>query len=47
MFQQEWNAGDIIVAVPGDTTSFAALEDATSVVVKIPGSNNDKYLVEE
>lgn len=47
MFQQEWNAGDIIVVEPGDTTSFAALEDATNVVVKIPGANNDKYLVEE
>lgn len=45
MFQQEWNAGDIIVVEPGDITSFAALEDTVNVVVKIPGANNDKYLV--
>ena len=45
MFQHEWNAGDIIVVEPGDITSFAALEDTVNVVVKIPGANNDKYLV--
>ena len=47
MFDQEWEEGDIIVVEPGDITSFEALEDAQNVVVKIPGANNDKYLVEE
>ena len=32
---------------PGDVTSFEALEDSVNVVVKMPGQNNDKYLVEE
>ena len=30
----------------GDATDFEALEDAMNVVVKMPGANNDKYLVE-
>lgn len=47
MFEREWNEGDIIIAEPGDVTSFAALEDSVNVVVKIPGANDDKYLVEE
>lgn len=47
MFDKEWCAGDIIVVEPYDTTSFTALEDTVTVVVKIPGVNNDKYLVEE
>ncbi|SFB94012.1 hypothetical protein [Butyrivibrio sp. YAB3001] len=36
---------DIIVMEPGDATDFTAITDATNVVVKIPGANNDKYLV--
>lgn len=47
MFGKEWTSGDIIVVEPYDATSFEALEDTVSVVVKIPGANNDKYLVEE
>lgn len=47
MFDKEWTEGDIIVAEPGDATSFEALSDVTNVVVKIPGANNDKYLCEE
>lgn len=47
MFDQEWGEGDIIVCEPGDVTSFEALEDAQNVVVKIPGANNDKYIVGE
>lgn len=46
MFGREWSAGDIIVAEPNDATSFEALEDSVNAVVKIPGANNDKYLVE-
>lgn len=47
MFDKEYGEGDIIIVEPGDATSFEALEDAANVVVKIPGANNDKYLVEE
>lgn len=47
MFGNVYEEGDIIVVEPGDATDFEALEDAMNVVVKIPGANNDKYLVEE
>lgn len=40
-------ANDIIVMEPGETTDFTAITDSINVVVKIPGVNNDKYLVEE
>lgn len=42
-----YEAGDIIVMEPGDITDFEALTDAVNTVVKIPGANNDKYVVEE
>ncbi len=45
MRDQTWSAGDIIVLAPGDVTSFEALTDACTVVVKIPGALNDKYVV--
>ena len=45
MFNQIYQQGDIIVVEPGDATSFEALEDSINVVVKLPGVNNDKYLV--
>lgn len=42
----EYIKGDIIVMEPGDATDFECLEDNTqNVVVKIPGANNDKYIV--
>lgn len=41
-----YGVGDIIVMEPGEATDFEALSDAENVVVKIPGANNDKYLVE-
>lgn len=47
MFGNVYSEGDIVVVEPGDATDFEALEDAMNVVVKIPGANNDKYLVEE
>ena len=47
MFDKIWNTGDIIVVDPLDATAFEVLEDTITVVVKIPGANNDKYLVEE
>lgn len=42
-----YHAGDIVVMEPGETANFEALSDAVNVVVKIPGANNDKYIVEE
>ncbi|HEX8544766.1 MAG TPA: cupin domain-containing protein [Pseudomonas sp.] len=45
MRDQVWNAGDIIVLEPGDVTAFQALTDAVTVVVKVPGALNDKYVV--
>lgn len=45
MFDQEFSEGDIIVVEPGDTTDFTALTDATNVVVKLPGANDDKYVL--
>ena len=40
-----YNAGTIVVMEPGEVTDFEALTDAVNVVVKIPGANNDKYVV--
>jgi len=34
---------DIIVISPNEKTDFLCLEDATTVVVKVPGAKNDKY----
>lgn len=43
----EYKAGDIVVMEPMESTDFECLEDGTkNVVVKYPGANNDKYLVE-
>lgn len=44
MVGREWHAGDIIVLEPGETTDFQALSDAVTVVVKVPGCLNDKYM---
>ncbi|MFJ5466868.1 cupin domain-containing protein [Pectobacterium sp. CHL-2024] len=42
----EYNAGDIIIMEPNESTDFECLEDGTTnVVVKIPGANNDKYSI--
>ncbi|NFO55425.1 hypothetical protein FDB39_00800 [Clostridium botulinum] len=43
----EYKQGDIIVIEPNDKTDFYAVTDAINTVVKIPGANNDKYLVEK
>lgn len=40
------SAGEIIVLDPGDDTDFVALEDSTTVIVKMPSVIGDKYLVE-
>jgi ethanolamine utilization protein EutQ (cupin superfamily) len=39
-----YSAGDIIVIEPGEATDFEVLEDVTTVVVKYPGAQNDKYM---
>lgn len=37
---------EIVSIEPGTYTDFEALEDTTTVVVKVPGALNDKYLEE-
>ncbi len=37
------NSGDIIKLAPGETTSFKAVTDAITVVVKLPSVIGDKY----
>ncbi len=41
---EKYVEGDIITIVPGEGTDFRALTDAVNVVVKIPGTSDDKYL---
>ena len=36
--------GDIIKIKPNVSTNFKASTDVTTVVVKIPGASNDKYI---
>lgn len=45
MMGRECSAGDIVVLSPGEATDFEALTDCATVVVKIPGVLNDKYLL--
>lgn len=47
MFGREFERGDIVIAEPNDVTRFDALTDVVLTVVKLPGANDDKYLVEE
>jgi hypothetical protein len=37
-------AGDIVVLEPYEGTDFRPLSDVTTVVVKVPGAPDDKYL---
>ena len=41
------NAGEIVMIEPGEFTSFEALEDTVTTVVKLPGALNDKYIEED
>ena len=43
MNDSQYTTGDIIKISPNQATNFKALTDVTTVVVKIPGANNDKY----
>lgn len=40
----EYNEGEILTIYPNESTDFLALTDVTTVVVKVPGANNDKYI---
>lgn len=42
-----YGPGAIIVMEPGDVTDFEALTDVVNAVIKVPGPNNDKYIVSE
>ena|ERR1700722_180026 len=46
MSGKEYNANDIVVVEPNEIVPFECLEDATMVVVKVPGALNDKYRTE-
>jgi hypothetical protein len=41
-----YQSGDIVKINPYIATDFKAMTDVTTVVVKHPGANNDKYLGE-
>lgn len=45
MCNQIFKSGDVIVLSPGDVTSFEAITDAVTTVVKLPGVLDDKYIV--
>ena len=42
----EYKTNDIVVISPDEITDFKVLEDTNTVVVKIPGVKDDKYLVD-
>lgn len=42
---RELAAGDIVLLEPGEGTSFEALEDSVTVVVKSPSVPGDKFLL--
>lgn len=44
MSGKRYRDGDIIKIMPGVSTDFIAITDVTTVVVKIPGARNDKYI---
>jgi mannose-6-phosphate isomerase-like protein (cupin superfamily) len=44
MSNQIFKPGEIIKILPGIATDFEALSEVVTVVVKIPGASNDKYL---
>jgi quercetin dioxygenase-like cupin family protein len=45
MSGQEYTAGDIVIMEPGDVCECRYLEDTYTVVVKVPGVLDDKYLL--
>lgn len=47
MVKKEWTSGDIVVLSPGEITEFEALTNCSTIVIKIPGALNDKYIVDK
>ena len=45
MLNKTWLEGDIITISPGESTSFEALTEAVTVVVKVPGALDDKFFM--
>ncbi len=45
MSEKIYFSGDIIKIDPGISTDFEAITDVLTVVVKIPGAQNDKYII--
>ncbi|MBK86643.1 MAG: hypothetical protein CMC86_05545 [Flavobacteriaceae bacterium] len=43
----EYGQGSILTIPPMEATDFLALTDVTTVVVKIPGASNDKYITKK
>lgn len=42
--ERVFEKGDIVLLSPGEVVEFEALENSTTVVVKIPSVKGDKYL---
>jgi hypothetical protein len=40
----DYQAGDIVTVEPNESTDFHVVTDTLTVVVKLPGATNDKYL---
>jgi len=45
MNDEIFKEGDIVIVYPYEEVSFEAIEDSSNVVIKLPGTLNDKYLV--
>jgi hypothetical protein len=45
MNDEIYTEGDVIVIEPYESTDFRAMTDVITTVVKLPGANNDKYLL--
>ena len=45
MNNEIYSEGDVIVIEPYESTDFRAITDVITTVVKLPGANNDKYLL--
>jgi hypothetical protein len=45
MMDREYCEGHIVVLSPGEVTDFEAITDCATVVVKVPGALNDKYVL--
>lgn len=45
MCGQVFKAGEIVVIEPFEVASFKAMTDCSLVVVKLPGANNDKFII--